>query len=604
METQPTPATLRRVGCYDPRWALLERDVRRKHKKGSDDQGDRDDSSNPCSAAGGSCAETEASCRNSAGHVVRLSLCREAPPASSRMWYTSSPSHDEGGGPLVCVVAAHRDSVLLQMHYKNEARRGGEYGLYHFVYSAGDAAAGDPPSLSLLPIHWVHYGLSDRTPNRLDDARTGLLRLRRRRCGDNDLVVSKLTVTEGDDGVDAELLVFRSGEWSVTPAEIIHDDGKADELFHWKTDMVVPVGDRRLCWVDLYRGIILCDMFDDDEPLRPRYVSLPVEPPAGEFDDDDYGYRYYEYESGGGRGRNPRLCLMKDRTVCATNGGGGGGDTLKFVDIFPRCCCGGPGVTTCDHSSSAFVINTWTLRTSDMTWTMDAIVDATELWSLSLHADAGIPPHKRPYYPVVSTRDSHIICFLVYDHDYCVKEKFWKIMLDTTNKTLPSVFAYKNQSSPCLRCIPSEISGYLLTSCSSDSTKPAAIVVDVLPAAAATTTTTTAVISKKSHELSTNVSEMASPEEILAALEEIPDLGCDDLLEAYSLLINDGSGRRFRSLLVLPMGLRKKWLLIEVKNSQACSICSACTTQPTTWMGAEAELQGSDVLSKHLSRVL
>uniref|UniRef100_A0A0E0BFY2 DUF1618 domain-containing protein n=1 Tax=Oryza glumipatula TaxID=40148 RepID=A0A0E0BFY2_9ORYZ len=155
METQLTPATLRRVGCYDPWWALLERDVRRKHKKGSDDQGDRDDSSNPCSAAGGSCAETEASCRNSAGHVVRLSLCREAPPASSRMWYTSSPSHDEGGGPLVCVVAAHRDSVLLQMHYKNEARRGGEYGLDHFVYSAGDAAAGDPPSLSLLPIHWV-----------------------------------------------------------------------------------------------------------------------------------------------------------------------------------------------------------------------------------------------------------------------------------------------------------------------------------------------------------------------------------------------------------------------------------------------------------------
>uniref|UniRef100_A0A0D9XPN0 Uncharacterized protein n=1 Tax=Leersia perrieri TaxID=77586 RepID=A0A0D9XPN0_9ORYZ len=48
------------------------------------------------------------------------------------------------------------------------------------------------------------------------------------------------------------------------------------------------------------------------------------------------------------------------------------------------------------------------------------------------------------------------------------------------------------------------------------------------------------------------------------------------MLKSYSILISD-DGRRFTSLLVLPMGPRKEWLLIKIKNSEACSICSACT---------------------------
>uniref|UniRef100_A0A0E0MD12 DUF1618 domain-containing protein n=1 Tax=Oryza punctata TaxID=4537 RepID=A0A0E0MD12_ORYPU len=103
---------------------------------------------------------------------------------------------------------------------------------------------------------------------------------------------------------EAEFLVLRSGEWSVVRAPIIHDDGKAEELSFWETDMVVPVGDRWLCWVDLYRGVILCDMFDDvDETLRPRYLSLPIDAPAGKFDNDR------------------RRCQMPKRRVCVTNGG-------------------------------------------------------------------------------------------------------------------------------------------------------------------------------------------------------------------------------------------------------------------------------------------
>jgi hypothetical protein len=202
-----------------------------------------------------------------------------------------------------------------------------------------------------------------------------------RRCGDDDddeLVVAALLTEEyrrRDTLEGAELVVLRSGEWSATPiAPIVHDDGKGEELSYWETDMAVPVGDRLLCYVDLYRGVILCgdDLFDEIPP-RLQYVSLPVEAPAGAFDEEHFDRQ----------GDNYRRCLLNTRTVvCAIDGGGA---ALKFVDISSRCCCGSLGKhTTCDRSSRAFVIRTWTLRIDgdgddDMAWTMDAMIDAAEL---------------------------------------------------------------------------------------------------------------------------------------------------------------------------------------------------------------------------------
>lgn len=71
--------------------------------------------------------------------------------------------------------------------------------------------------------------------------------------------------------------------------------------------------------------------------------------------------------------------------------------------------------------------------------------------------------------------------------------------------------------------------------------------------------------------------EVSLEKKILMALEQIPDLAGDVMLKAYSILIFDDDGRRLRSLLELPMNLRKDWLLIEIQAREACSICSACT---------------------------
>ncbi|XP_052135448.1 uncharacterized protein LOC127754036 [Oryza glaberrima] len=194
------------------------------------------------------------------------------------------------------------------MHYQKEGYQ--QYGIDYFFYNAGDgddAGAGDedpprrPPSLSLLPT----YQGTNTKPPRLRGGSTGLLV---RRCGDDDddeLVVAALLTEEyrrRDTLEGAELVVLRSGEWSATPiAPIVHDDGKGEELSYWETDMAVPVGDRLLCYVDLYRGVILCgdDLFDEIPP-RLQYVSLPVEAPAGAFDEEHFDRQ----------GDNYRRCLL------------------------------------------------------------------------------------------------------------------------------------------------------------------------------------------------------------------------------------------------------------------------------------------------------
>ncbi|KAL6643802.1 hypothetical protein ACP70R_018568 [Stipagrostis hirtigluma subsp. patula] len=54
----------------------------------------------------------------------------------------------------------------------------------------------------------------------------------------------------------------------------------------------------------------------------------------------------------------------------------------------------------------------------------------------------------------------------------------------------------------------------------------------------------------------------ASPEEIFEALKAIPKLARADLLRAYSMLTRND--RQFKSLMALPEGMRKDWLLMEI----------------------------------------
>ncbi|XP_024313477.1 uncharacterized protein LOC112270051 [Brachypodium distachyon] len=112
--------------------------------------------------------------------------------------------------------------------------------------------------------------------------------------------------------LEAELcLLRRSGGWELKRLPVLHDKGKRRELSCWVTDAAAPVGDRFLCWVDYFRGVIFSDVSRESPELR--YVSLPVKPDLTTYYRDGRGGSSY-------------------RSVCATGGGG----MVMFVEVFPR----------------------------------------------------------------------------------------------------------------------------------------------------------------------------------------------------------------------------------------------------------------------------
>jgi hypothetical protein len=68
-------------------------------------------------------------------------------------------------------------------------------------------------------------------------------------------------------------------------------------------------------------------------------------------------------------------------------------------------------------------------------------------------------------------------------------------------------------------------------------------------------------ISMKSNE-TLDEPNSASPKEIFATLQAIPNLARDDLLRAYRILTS--SDRKFECLTALPMDMRRDWLLMEI----------------------------------------
>ncbi|KAF2919193.1 hypothetical protein DAI22_08g115300 [Oryza sativa Japonica Group] len=514
----PSLAAAAAGGDGYPPWVILQPDGEREGE-------DEDDEDHPCLTPD---AETATASHTSTGHPITIAFSLAAPPAPSRI-----------------VIAAHGDSVLINIFYFSNASVHNHED--RFVYRAS-AAASDrswarPPSLSMLPPPPVEY-----TP--FQDA-TGILRR-----GEDDLVVAELTV-EGKLrhdtllGVVAKLLVFRSGEWGVKRAPINHGSGSGSSSsrghdlpapWPWETDMVVPIGDRLLCYVDLHHTT--------------ASSSSPTSPAERFHDDED----------------DPRGYPKVSRTVGATgDSGGGGGGALKFVDISPRCCCGSlsKGQTSCDRSSQAFVIRTWTLRIGDdvngddMAWEMDAMVDASELWSLDAYAGL---PLVRPEYPVVNMDDPHLIRLAVTGarqeegrtySDETDENYSSLIMVDTRRKTMPSVppFLHLPFNGETL---VSRFSSYFNSNHSSNNgggggggALPSKIHVNIEPppppAAVATGEPRT--------------SDTAEPK-IVLVLERfswrlkgysIQDMaGGDDMLKAYTILSQD-NGRCFRSLLGLPM---------------------------------------------------
>ncbi|CAL4982147.1 unnamed protein product [Urochloa decumbens] len=357
-------------------------------------------------------AKTTAASCTSTGWRFRVSFAIAAPPAFSFLhsdMLGGAPAGEERHGPPEpSVIAAHGDSVLFRM------------AVDCFVYTAGSVVS-RLPSLSLLPAGSRALSLQD----------TGILRR-----GDDELLVVDLTVSRTcrPPRAMAELCVLRlANDWEInTAVPIVHGDGGGkggDGLpDFWKAVAAVPVGDRYLCWINYLSGFLLCDMADKTSPPKLPYVRLPdalTRDKEVEDDDDCYSCNGDE-----------KPTLKRSRNMCAA-----GASSVRLVSVDPRCCCGGPGSSSCHRSRHAFTVTTWTMTLrpdKPMAWVKDGVLDSDELWALP---EYGSLPRVPLQYPVVSSDDADIVCFVVRSDygRYLADSQTWTVEVNTRSKTLRSV---------------------------------------------------------------------------------------------------------------------------------------------------------------------
>ncbi|CAL4994956.1 unnamed protein product [Urochloa decumbens] len=491
-------------------------------------------------------ATTLATARSSGGHLVGVSLRLVAPPAPSSICVYFPDSADRAGST---VIAAHGDSVLIYIWFREGYHKNTDD---YFVYNAGAAAAQPPrpPSLFLLPPYYLTKEEMEkmhdcsRVPvqRRLQTEVTGLLRR-----GEDEIIVAELKIATAGNAtarhMEAELLLLRSGLWSIVrPAPVIHGHSQS-LLSSWTTHTVLPVGDRQLCWVDVRHGILFCSVFDESPVLQ--HVPLPKEAE--------------EMEPLFGQGSSRNVCISSD------------GSTVKFVGVFPRCCCGRTGSTHCQRSHHAYTVNTWTLRMDSMVWVMDGMVDATELWALNAYE--GLPRVPLAC-PIASLADPHTICFLACECFYVRNggdTTGWLILVDIRKKAIKSVSRHSDGQflTGMEQLLPSRVSCYLDSNPSSSnhasSSEEGHIEQIPLSPMVVVDDGSSALCSWKSSPKSSTM----QLSKVLAAFEEIQSYGFDpdDMLKAYNIL-SQHNGRRFRSLLGLPNNLRTDWLLMEVKATE------------------------------------
>ncbi|KAL6639725.1 hypothetical protein ACP70R_022547 [Stipagrostis hirtigluma subsp. patula] len=417
----------------DPRWLLLNR------------HGLRGDGSSVADAS------TAADSHTFEGRHLRVSFCLEAPPASSFLYYDlpdgDEDDDDDDKDYGITVVAAHGDSVLLQMN--GTGRRlppSYDFCVYdYFVYRAG-ATGVRPPSLSLLParefttkneLRVAEFRLDRPLSRSLDERHAGILRR-----GDDELMVVELEImydrTLRRDMAGLCVLRVSSDGWEIKqPVPIIQSNGDHELPYHRHgTETGFPVGDRFLCWVDYTSGFLLCDMAEEATP-KFWYVPLPHEVMIRYSDDHEIPPMEHS------RGM-----------------GAAGADAVKFVSIDTRCCCGGPGRSTCEGSRVAFTVTTWTMNIGTdepMTWVKDDVLECEELWALPGYEGL---PHAHLECPVVSLDKPNIVCFLVSNHNLNVSYEDWKewmVEIDMKNKAIMSAVEFDSDSWRAYHHLPAKL---------------------------------------------------------------------------------------------------------------------------------------------------
>ncbi|CAN6247534.1 unnamed protein product [Urochloa humidicola] len=435
-----------------PKWVLLEPFVFRR----DDEDSFPDETKAPIRASGTTSLE--------APFNVAFSLAE--PPLISRLYAQLPGFPDPKKEVPLAILATHRNLALLRV--ATSVSEG--YRQDFFIY---DSASGDknPCSLKALPActepEVDYFGLDLPSPDGSEGegapAKRRLLAVKSMgilcRGEQDQFAVAELNLFKPSrTQVYADICLFKSssaqsssyawldlfislfqspsagthgdqigGEWDSMRVPIIHSGNPDDvwQLCLWQTDAVVPVGDRWLCWVDYYRGILFCDLFREPEPTV-SFLRFPL----------------YKFPDTNNRSRaSSRLY----RGVSAIDAG----RKLKFVDVARDDGIGygalKPNATfsiTCHTLTlpllgSNMVLNEETL--SSMVWSKDGPgITSGELWRTD-----GRLPHEVLMFPQVNVDRPNVVHFLVSSYGY-VMLKMWLVAIDMNTRAVESVTRYIN----------------------------------------------------------------------------------------------------------------------------------------------------------------
>ncbi|RLN25135.1 hypothetical protein C2845_PM07G18260 [Panicum miliaceum] len=197
-------------------------------------------------------------------------------------------------------------------------------------------------------------------------------------------------------------------QWEIKELRIPFDSDKGLYPFMWDTDEVFSFRGL-MCWVDYHRGILYSDVFSDLPELQ--FVQLP----GIEIWDDSH-----DFSCG-------RQLPEAYRTVEISEG------MIKFVDVDN----GRFGLT----KRSGFSVTSWTLRTPELEWEKDCVLQVDDLWCLEKFRDSPLPRWV-PEFPVVSKQNSDLLHFVLREPHSSAKA--WMISISMRQKLLKSYMPYTN----------------------------------------------------------------------------------------------------------------------------------------------------------------
>ncbi|KAF7050424.1 LOW QUALITY PROTEIN: hypothetical protein CFC21_058796 [Triticum aestivum] len=206
---------------------------------------------------------TTAEAVTSTGRTVKVTFCLADPPAISHCCVHGPEFHPDDFTTEPLIVFSAKDLVLLRFAFTvgpRSTRRDSRLAEY-FVYKAG-RGNGKP---SLTPVPYT-------PPDTINSFYMCVLPL----DGDDEgFVLADLCVTRVRSDYELHVFSSKTAKWTITPLRLrTSPTVRSEDLPGPRLNKVIALGGGAVGWVDLWRGIVSCNVLDKNPVLR--LIPVPL----------------------------------------------------------------------------------------------------------------------------------------------------------------------------------------------------------------------------------------------------------------------------------------------------------------------------------------